>query len=242
MYVLPSIDLRAGQVVRLIQGDYDRQRTYGTDPAVVAREFAAAGATWIHVVDLDAARTGRPANTEAVRAIRAASEGLKVELGGGMRDDDAIEAALGELADRVVIGSAAMKDWPWFENLCRRAELAGRIALGLDARDGRVSIHGWTEQVDVAAVDVARRVTGWPLGAIVYTDIARDGMLGGFAAEATAEIVTATDVPVIASGGVSSLVDVARCREIGCAGAIIGRAYYEGAIDLAAAIEQARRD
>jgi len=241
MEILPSIDLRGGKVVRLERGDYDRQTTYAADPAAVAREFAAAGAKWIHVVDLDAALEGRAVNTDAVRAIRAAVN-VRIELGGGMRSEDAIRRALDGGADRVVVGSAAMKDWAWFESLAAAGELGPRLALGLDAREGRLAAQGWTEQLDTPAVEVAARTRGWPLGAIVHTDIARDGMLEGVNVEATAEVVAATDVPVIASGGVSALADIEECIRIGCAGAIVGRAYYEGRVDLRAACELAGRE
>ena len=236
MEVLPAIDLREGKVVRLSRGDYARQTTYHDDPVSVARDFVAAGARWIHRVDLDAARTGRPTNTAAVAAVASAVD-AKIELGGGARDTRTVEAMLAGGVDRVVIGSAALTDWAWFEKLAGRQEMAGKLALGLDARRGRLAVQGWTEQLETTALEIAARVAGWPLGAIVYTDIARDGMLSGVNIEATAEIVAATDAPIIASGGVSCLDDVAACRRIGCAGAIIGRAYYEGAVDLARAVE-----
>jgi phosphoribosylformimino-5-aminoimidazole carboxamide ribotide isomerase len=241
MEVLPAIDLRDGKVVRLRQGDYAEQTTYSSDPAGVAKTLAAAGAKWIHVVDLDAARTGAPANAPALRAICEAV-GLKVQFGGGMRNDAAIESALSVGVARVVVGSAALKDWAWFHRLVGRTEMAGRIALGLDARAGRLAVQGWTRQTQVTAVEVARRVRGWLLGAIVYTDIARDGMLAGVNIPATAELIAATDVPVIASGGVSCLQDVLECKRIGCAGVIVGRAYYEGKIDLARACALAGED
>ncbi len=238
MEILPAIDLRGGKVVRLAQGDYDRQTTYADDPVSVAKAFVAAGARWIHMVDLDAARTGTPTNTASVSAVAAAVD-ARIQLGGGARDAAAIDAMLTGGVARVVVGSAALRDWAWFEGLLARADLAGRLALGLDARGGRVAAQGWTEQLATTAVELARRTRGRPLGAIVYTDISRDGMLGGVNVEATAEIVAATDVPVIASGGVGSLEDVRRCKAIGCAGAIVGRAYYEGAIDLAGAVRAA---
>lgn len=238
MEILPAIDLRGGKVVRLAQGDYDRQTTYADDPVSVAKAFVAAGARWIHMVDLDAARTGTPTNTASVAAVAAAVD-ARIQLGGGARDEAAIDAMLAGGVARVVVGSAALRDWAWFEGLLARADLAGRLALGLDARGGRVAAQGWTEQLATTAVELARRTRGRPLGAIVYTDISRDGMLGGVNVEATAEIVAATDVPVIASGGVGSLEDVRRCKAIGCAGAIVGRAYYEGAIDLAGAVRAA---
>lgn len=241
MDILPAIDLRGGKVVRLEQGDYGQSTQYSDDPGAVAATFAAAGATWIHVVDLDAALIGKLTNVAALRAIRAAAPaGVKIEFGGGIRNDDAASAIFAEGVDRAVVGSAALKDWAWFERLVSRKELAGKIALGLDARGGKLAVHGWTQTSDVLAVDVARRVRGWPLGAIVYTDIARDGMLQGVNIAATQEIVQATDVGVVASGGVSTLEDVTTCRQIGCSGAIIGKAWYEGRIDLAQAIVAAR--
>jgi len=240
MDILPAIDLRGGKVVRLAQGDYARQTTYHDDPAEVARVFLAAGAAWIHVVDLDAARTGTVANAPAVREIvRAAGGAARVELGGGAHDTAAVERMLESGVARVVVGSAAMKDWAWFESLAARADLAGRLALGLDARGGRLAAQGWTEQLETTAAELAGRTRGWALGAIVYTDIARDGMLAGVNVEATAEIVRATDVGVIASGGVTSLADVRACKSAGCSGAIIGRAWYEGKIDLAEACKAA---
>ena len=234
MEILPAIDLRGGCVVRLERGDYARQTTDADDPAAVAETFAEAGARWIHVVDLDAARTGRRANARSVRDVLRAVD-VKVQLGGGARDEAAIDGMLADGAARVVVGSAALKDWAWFERLLRRGDLAGRIALGLDARDGRLAVQGWTEQTDATAAQVAARVAGWPLGAIVYTDIARDGMLTGVNVEATAGVIAATDVPVIASGGVACLDDLRACQRVGCAGAIVGKAWYEGRIDLAEA-------
>ena len=238
MEILPAIDLRDGKVVRLIQGDYARQTTYCDDPVAVAETFVACGARWIHMVDLDAARSGRPVN-QAVVAEVCRTVAARVQLGGGARTTHAVEAMLVCGAERVVVGSAALADWKWFEKLVGRTELAGRIVLGLDARGGKLAVRGWREQLQATAVDVAGKTAGWPLGAIVYTDIARDGTLEGVNVEATAGIIAATDVPVIASGGVGGLADLAACKKIGCAGAIIGRAYYEGKIDLAEAFRQA---
>ena len=241
MDILPAIDLRGGKVVRLARGDYDSQTTYSDDPAGVAAAFLAAGAEWIHVVDLDAARTGRLANIGAVRDIcRAVGGRATVQFGGGIRDSQAMDTMLDAGAGRLVIGSAALTNWTWFERVARDEALAGKIALGLDERRGRLAAAGWTEQVRQTAADLARRVAGWPLGAIVYTDICRDGMLTGVNVEATADLIAATDIPVIASGGVRSLDDVAACKRIGCAGAIIGKAYYESKVDLSAACALAR--
>lgn len=238
MYVLPAIDLRNGRVVRLARGDYDRQTTYSDDPAAVARDFAAAGATWIHVVDLDAARSGVPTNLAAVRAVREAVD-LAIELGGGARTTETVYGLVEAGVSRVVVGSAALRDWAWFEHLVRRDDLAEKVALALDARSGQLAVHGWTEQVGATAVEVATRVRSWPLGAVIYTDIERDGMLTGVNVAATRRVLEATDVPVIASGGVCSIDDVRACRRIGCAGVIVGKAYYEGRLDLAEACRTA---
>ena len=242
MEILPAIDLRGGKVVRLSQGDYDRQTVYADDPAAVVASYVAAGARWIHTVDLDAARTGRRANNRAVEAIcRAAGDaGVEVQCGGGVRDRSAIEALRAAGVSRMVIGSAAVKDWAWFEALLADDGLDSSLfALGLDAREGHVAAEGWTEQLSAEAVVLARRVSGSGLGAIVYTDISRDGMLTGTNLDATAAMVSATDVPVIASGGVASTEDVRGCMRIGCAGVIIGRALYEGRLDLAEACRMA---
>jgi len=243
MDILPAIDLRGGKVVRLSQGDYARETTYNDDPVAVAREFQAAGATWIHMVDLDAARSGRRTNSDAIRAVctAVADDGVKVECGGGIRDTQSVEALRDAGVTRLVVGSAAMKNWTWFEGLLSGEEFPAEIfALGLDARDGCLAAEGWTEQLTLPATDLARRVSGSGLGAIVYTDIARDGMLSGTNLDATERIIAATDVPVVASGGVASIEDVHGCGAIGCAGVIIGRAWYEGRIDLAQACEIGR--
>jgi phosphoribosylformimino-5-aminoimidazole carboxamide ribotide isomerase len=240
MEVLPAIDVRGGKVVRLLQGDYARQTTYSDNPVAVAESFVEAGARWIHMVDLDAARSGKPANLPVVREV-CGTVGAKVQLGGGARSTETVEEMFAAGASRVVVGSAALADWAWFEGLVARCELAGLLVLGLDARGGKLAVRGWKEQLDLTAVEIARRTDGWPLGAVVYTDIARDGTLEGVNVQATAGIIASTDVPVIASGGVASLNDVAACKDIGCAGLIVGRAYYEGKIDLAEAIRLAGR-
>ncbi len=242
MDVLPAIDLRGGKVVRLLQGDYDRQTVYADDPAKVADDFIAAGAKWIHVVDLDAARSGQLSNTDALRAVCkvAAAQDVRVESGGGVRDIAAVRTLREAGVSRLVIGSAALKNWPWFESLLDDDEFPNELfALGLDARDGYVAAEGWTEQLGETAIAIAGRVTGSGLGAIVYTDIARDGMLSGVNIPATLELVSGTDVPIIASGGVRSLEDIRQCLAIGCCGVIVGKAYYEGRIDLAEALTEA---
>ncbi len=239
MDILPAIDLRDGKVVRLAKGDYDQQTTYGDNPAAVAQGFIEAGTRWIHIVDLDAARSGELTNTKIIAEICSLADkaGVKVQNGGGIRDISRIELLLSKGVSRVVIGSAALKNWPWFVQLLDCDDVPNEcIALGLDARDGFVAAQGWTEQTDISAIELAQRVSGSALGAIVYTDIARDGMLTGVNIEATAELIAATDVPVIASGGVGSLEDLRRCREINCSGMILGKALYEGKVDLAEAL------
>jgi phosphoribosylformimino-5-aminoimidazole carboxamide ribotide isomerase len=243
MDVIPAIDLLGATVVRLCRGDYENKTEYSCNPRSVAQEFVAAGVKWIHVVDLDAARSGKPTNLAEMALIRNVTKaaGVKVQLGGGARDTKAIDYMLTNLADRVVIGSAAIRDWGWFQGLLEDdAYPNARLALGLDARDGYVAVEGWTRQLDKLAADFAAMVRGSGLGAIIYTDIARDGTLAGINFDATSEVIAATDVPVIASGGMACLDDVRRCKEIGCGGAIIGRAYYEGKIDLAKALEISR--
>ncbi|MBL7133886.1 MAG: 1-(5-phosphoribosyl)-5-((5-phosphoribosylamino)methylideneamino)imidazole-4-carboxamide isomerase [Phycisphaerae bacterium] len=238
MEILPAIDLLGAQVVRLSQGDYSRRKEYSSVPASVAREFIGAGAKWIHVVDLDAAHSGKCTNVNEIGMIRevARQAGSKLQLGGGARDKKTIVFMQRELADRVVVGSAALKDWQWFEGLLNDTEVPNqRLALALDARRGRLAIHGWTEELAETAIQLARRVRQSGLGAIVYTDISRDGMLTGLNVEATAELIAATDVPVIASGGAAGLEDIVRCKGIGCSGLIIGKAWYEGKVDLAEA-------
>jgi len=219
-------------------GDYDHRTVYGDNPAEVACKFVQAGARWIHVVDLDAARTGRPVNGPAVKAIREAVD-VGIELGGGARDEAAIRTMLAGGADRVVVGSAASTNWPWFERLLKDRDLAARLALGLDARDGKLAVHGWADQVDTTPVELAEKTAGSGLAAIIFTDIGRDGILAGINVESTAKLVSVTDVPIIASGGVRSIRDVRLCRQAGCGGVIVGRAYYEGRIDLAEAIAEA---
>ncbi len=212
---------------------------FGEDPAALACRWAGQGATYLHLVDLDGARAGRPVNGPSVRRI-VREAGVPCQLGGGVRGDEHLEEALGWGVDRVIVGSRALADADWFERACRR--FPGRVALGLDARAGRVAAEGWLKQTEVRALDVARRYSAWPLAAIIYTDISRDGMLEGPNLEATAELAAAVDVPVFASGGVTTLDDVARLSRLGLAGCVIGRALYEGRLDLAAALRRAKSE
>lgn len=239
MEILPAIDLRDGKCVRLIQGDYQQQIDYSPDPAEVAVGFQQAGARWIHVVDLDGARTGQLQNLPAIKAIVQATE-LSVEVGGGIRTLRTIQQLLEIGVTRVILGTQALKNWAWFEELTKLPELAGKLVLGLDARGGKLAVQGWTDETQQTPIQIAGLLRGWPLSAIIYTDISRDGMLAGPNVQATEELALATTVPVIASGGVTSPRDVQALAKLPLAGIIIGRALYEDRIDLAEAIKIAR--
>ena len=238
MDILPAIDLRDGKCVRLLQGDYAKQIDYADDPAAVADQFEQAGATWLHMVDLDGAREGRSCNLPTIHQVLSKT-GLKVEVGGGLREVDSIESLLDAGVGRCVVGTKALQDWAWFEELVHRPKCRDHIALGLDAREGKLAAQGWTEQTDTTAVELAQRVADWPLAAIIYTDIARDGMLQGPNIEAMAELAAASAIPIIASGGVTVIDDVRRLKKLPLLGAIVGRAIYEKKIDLAEAIRTA---
>jgi phosphoribosylformimino-5-aminoimidazole carboxamide ribotide isomerase len=235
--ILPAIDLRGGQCVRLRQGDYAQETVFGDDPAAMARRWVEQGARYLHLVDLDGARQGHPVNGDSVRRI-VQSAGAPCQLGGGLRNEEHITEALSWGIERVILGTSALLDPDWFESVCHR--FPGRVCLGIDARQGRVAIQGWERDSEQSALDLARRCAAWPLAAIIYTDISRDGMLEGPNVEATAELAAAVSVPVIASGGVTTLDDVARLAHRKLAGCIIGRALYEGRIDLRQAIERSR--
>jgi phosphoribosylformimino-5-aminoimidazole carboxamide ribotide isomerase len=237
--LFPAIDLKGGACVRLVRGEMASATVFNEDPAAQAREFAETGFAWLHVVDLDGAFAGKSVNGAAVRAIREAVD-LRIQLGGGIRDRAAIDYWLALGIDRVVLGTAALRD----PELVRRVagELPGRIVVGVDARDGCVAVEGWAETSTVEAVELGRRFADAGVAAIVYTDIARDGALTGIDAAATAAFARQVGVPVIASGGVASLADiaalVARAGE-GIAGAICGRALYDGRLDPRAALRLA---
>jgi phosphoribosylformimino-5-aminoimidazole carboxamide ribotide isomerase len=236
----PAIDLKAGQVVRLKRGEMDQATVYSADPAAQAASFQAAGFGWVHVVDLDGAFAGRPANADAVRGILGAVPGLPVQLGGGIRDMATAEAWLAAGVARIILGSAAVKDPAFARAACKA--FPGRVALGLDARDGYVATEGWAETSDVTALDLARRFADAGAAAIIFTDIARDGMLTGSNVDLTAALARAVPIPVIASGGLATVGDIVALRAAGAgiAGAILGRALYDGRVDPAAALEAAR--
>ncbi len=236
MQIWPAIDIRGGKCVRLRQGDYARETVFGEDPAAMARSWVEQGAEYLHLVDLDGARAGRVENWESVAAIVAAA-GVPCELGGGVRDEPAIARLLELGVSRVVIGTLAIKQPDWFRQMC--AKYPGRLVLGIDARGGQVATEGWLETSQVGAVELAQQFAAEPLAAIIYTDIETDGMLGGPNLAALAEMAAAVDVPVIASGGVSTAEDVRHLASLPVAGCIIGRALYEGTLKLADALAQA---
>ena len=222
--------------MRLVRGEMKSATVFNDDPAAQARAFVAAGAAWVHVVDLDGAFAGKPKNAAAVEAIVKAAP-VKVQLGGGIRDEATLEAWLGKGVARVVLGTAAVKNPNLVRAACRR--WPGQVALGIDARGGTVAVEGWAETASVAALDLARRFEDAGAAAIIYTDIERDGALQGVNVEATAALARALKTPVIASGGVASLDDLAALRaheKDGVAGAILGRALYDGRVDLKSAL------
>jgi len=292
MDVIPAIDLRDGKVVRLLQGRYDRQITYGDDPAAQARQFHADGARWLHIVDLDGAKAGKPVNTAAIAAIvrvappswrgrpalasrghpglalpdhntptaaevqghdaLATARGLQIEVGGGIRDEASIRQLLDLGVTRVIIGTKAVSDFPWFRAMAERFK--GQIVLGLDARDSLVATHGWlcstpapggdpsvpAEGGWATVLEFAAQADKLPLAAIIYTDIAKDGMLCGPNIERTQALAQAVRTPVIASGGVKEVEDIRRLKPIGVAGVIVGRSLYEGTLTLPDALAAAR--
>jgi len=235
MYLFPAIDLRSGRVVRLYQGDYDRQTIYGDDPVAQAQRFADAGASYLHVVDLDAARTGEPQHLDIVERVCSRAN-LTVEFGGGVRDEATIQQLLDAGVQRIVLGTAALMNWPWFEHVAHNPAYAGRLVLGLDARKGQLAVSGWERTTEASPEQVAGQVSGWPLAGIVYTDIATDGTLGGPNLDATRAVAQATDVPIVSSGGVGTLEHLRQLRTLPIFGAIVGRAIYDGAFTVEQAI------
>jgi phosphoribosylformimino-5-aminoimidazole carboxamide ribotide isomerase len=238
--VIPSIDVRGGIVVRLEQGDYARETVYDADPVAVARRLAGHAPPRLHLVDLDAARTGEPVNDGLLREMTRAAAPVPVQVGGGVRSVERIEALIAAGVDRVVLGTAALERPEFLRDSARR--FPGRIVLGIDAREGKLAVRGWTETLDATPEDVLRRHQGLPLAAALYTEIGRDGLLSGPDVEGTAKLARASVIPVIASGGVGrldDLLELARTRVI--AGAIVGRAIYSGSILLEDALREVGR-
>lgn len=237
MYIIPAIDLRDGKCVRLIQGQYDRQINYRDNPVEQAQEFSSDGAQWLHIVDLDGAKLGRPINTDTISAIAALGI-LNIEVGGGLRDEASIKQLLDLGVNRVIIGTKAVQDFEWFSEMAQK--FSGKIVLGLDAKGSKVSTHGWTQDSSLTILEFAAEAAKLPLAAIIYTDIAKDGMMSGPNFERTKSLVEAVDVPVVASGGVNTVEDIKKLTEFSPEAAIIGRSLYEGTLKLTDAIEAAR--
>lgn len=244
MEILPAIDLRGGQCVRLRQGDYAQETVYGDDPAEMARHWAAGGAPRLHLVDLDGAKAGRPVNGDAIRRILAAVQ-IPCELGGGIRDDESLDLVLNTWGvERAIVGTQALKQPDWFRSAVRR--FPQRLALGLDARNGMVATAGWLEVSQTPALELARQFADLPLAAVIYTNIANDGMMQGVDDGTLADMqaLAGLGLPVIASGGVTTLKDVERLfalskRQPKLIGAIIGRALYEGTLTVPEAVAAA---
>ena len=240
MILFPAIDLKNGQCVRLEQGDMERATVFNLDPAAQAASFAAQGFEYLHVVDLDGAFAGKPVNALAVEAMLAKVT-MPVQLGGGIRDLKTVEAWLEKGITRVIIGTAAVRDPELVKSAAK--EFPGRVAVGLDARDGKVAVEGWAETSEVTVLDIARRFEDARVAAIIFTDIARDGLLKGLNLDATVALADRISIPVIASGGFASIDDVKallapRAKKL--AGAIVGRALYDGRLDPAAALALVR--
>ena len=237
MIFFPAIDLKDGQCVRLFQGDMDQVTVFGDDPAGQAKGFADAGAKWLHVVDLNGAFSGRPVNEDAVSGILDRID-IPVQLGGGIRDMQTIDFWLDRGVRRVILGTVAVRDPDLVKQACKRHP--DRVVVGIDARDGMVAVEGWTELSEITGLELAKEFEDCGVAAIIYTDIARDGAMDGPNIEATVGLANAVSVPVIASGGLSSLEDLEALKAAGTGlleGVISGRALYDGRIDLAAAVE-----
>lgn len=242
MQLYPAIDIRGGKCVRLRQGDYNDETVFGDDPVEMALRWKSEGAQWLHLVDLDGAREGRPVNHEVVKRI-VESTGLPCQMGGGVRDETSIQRCLEDVGlTRVIIGTKALKEPDWFRQQCE--QFPDRLALGLDARDSMVATEGWLETSKTSALELAKRFVDVPLSAVIYTNIANDGMMQGVD-QATLDdmkMLAQMGLPVIASGGVTTMEDITALKQIAddvpkLIGAIVGRAIYEGTIDVATACE-----
>jgi phosphoribosylformimino-5-aminoimidazole carboxamide ribotide isomerase len=236
MYIIPAIDLIEGQCVRLIQGQYDQRLNYNSDPVRQAEDFITDGAQWLHIVDLEGAKAGKPVNTKSISAIADLGQ-LKIEVGGGLRDEDSVKQLFDIGVERAIIGTKAVSDFKWFSRLTEKFQ--GRIVLGLDARGANIATEGWLQKSSEPLLDFAQKAVKLPIAAIIYTDITKDGMMTGPNLERTKALIEAVDVPVVASGGVTSIDDITKLVQINAAAAIIGRSLYEGKINLPDAIKAA---
>jgi len=240
VYIIPAIDLRGGKCVRLIQGQYHRQITYQLDPVEQAEKFISEGAKWIHIVDLDGAKIGKPVNTNIIAAIASLGKSkienrkLKIQVGGGLRDEASIKQLLDMGVARVIIGTKAVSDFDWFSRMAEA--FSGKIVLGLDARGSKVATHGWTQDSPQHLLEFATEAAKLPLAAIIYTDITKDGMMKGPNFERTKSLIQTVGLPIIASGGVRKTSDIRKLAELGAEAVVIGRSLYEGTLKLSDAI------
>jgi len=235
--IYPAIDIRGGRCVRLVEGNFNRETAFDSDPADAARRWAAFGAEWLHVVDLDGAVAGKPVNVEAIRAIRASVD-IPIQLGGGLRSESAIESAFDLGIERAILGSAALRDPDLVSRVASKWPV--RVAVGLDARDGKLAADGWLNTTEHTPLELALGLLYVGVRYFIFTDIARDGTLAGPNLDSLGELVRSINADVIASGGVGKIEDIETIRDTGAAGAIIGRALYDGRVDLAEAIDLAR--
>lgn len=236
MYLIPAIDLLDGKCVRLIQGQYSQHIDYEDNPAKKAIEFKNAGADWLHIIDLDGARLGKCVNIDAIRDIVQNAGNLKIQVGGGIRDRESITKVLDLGVTHVILGTKAVNDFQWFSEVAN--EFAGKIVLSLDARGSKVATQGWEKESSLELIELAKKAAALPLAAIIYTDINKDGMLSGPNIERTKQLAQSVNIPVIAAGGVTTIEDIKNLAETKViSAAIIGRALYEGTMNLAEAIK-----
>ena len=234
MTILPAIDLKDGKAVRLSKGLMDSAKIYSDEPWQVAKRFEELGSEWVHLVDLNGAFAGKPENLEQIKKIRANCK-LKLELGGGIRDEETIKMYLGLGIDRLILGSIAVKDPQFVKDMAAKYP----IVVGIDAIDGMVAVEGWAETSDMKAADLAREFAACGVEAIICTDVGRDGMMTGVNVDFTMEIAAASGVETIASGGLKDMSDIHALMEAGCDGTIVGKAFYEGTLDLEEAFKVA---
>lgn len=240
MIVIPAIDIRDGKCVRLLQGDFDRTTVYSDDPVYMARKWQEKGAERIHVVDLDGSRTGRPQNRDVIKRI-AREIDVPLQVGGGIRDIETVSDYIEMGVGYIIVGTVALKDRAFVIEACKRFN--DSLILGIDARDGKVAVEGWTESTNLTPLEIARSYEGCGLAAIVYTDIRRDGMETGINIESTKELAESVNIPIIASGGVAGIDDIGKLIEVeasGIMGVITGKALYEGTLNLEEAVKMTR--
>lgn len=235
MYILPAIDLYNGMAVRLLKGDYSKMTVYSTDPLSVAKDFESAGAGFIHIVDLEGAESGAPANFETIASI-AKHTSLKIEVGGGIRSEETIRTCLDAGIDRVILGTAVITDWNFYSEMTEK--YSGHIAAGADIRNGNAAIRGWKETSDVTCFELCEKLESTDTAALICTDISRDGAMMGTNRELYRELTSRYSLKIIASGGISSMADLHSLKEMGLYGAIIGKACYTGALDLKEVIRE----